>query len=126
MNPELLQTSLGLVDRPNDGLTRRFYDILFERYPEVRPMFGADLRPQAAMLRGAVVAVLDHLDDAEWLSATLGHLGARHAGWGVTPAMYGAVAECLVSAMVELGGEAWTVEMTAAWTEALTAVASLM
>lgn len=126
MNPELLESSLVLVDAPDDGLTRRFYDILFERYPEVRPMFGADIRPQATMLREAVVAVLGHLDDAAWLGQTLGALGARHAELGVTPPMYDAVAECMIAAMAEIGGDAWTAAMTAAWTEALTAVAGLM
>ncbi|MFA6576203.1 MAG: globin domain-containing protein [Nocardioides sp.] len=126
MDPELLTTSLGLVDADDDGLTQRFYAILFERYPQVRPMFSADIRPQAAMLRGAIVAVLDHLDDSTWLTDTLGSLGARHAGWGVTPGMYDAVAECLIAAMEELGGDDWAPAMTAAWTEALGAVAGLM
>ena len=126
MDKTLLENSLALVDHDEDGLTRRFYDILFERHPEVRPMFGADIGPQAAMLREAIIAVLDHLDDAAWLADTLGALGAKHAGWGVTAPMYGAVAECMIAAMAELGGTEWTAAMTAAWEEALTAVASLM
>jgi hemoglobin-like flavoprotein len=126
MDKELLETSLSLVADAEEGLTLRFYAILFERHPAVRPMFGADIGPQAAMLRGAVVAVLDHLDDAAWLGDTLGGLGAKHAEWGVTAPMYAAVAECMIAAMEELGGPAWTPEMTAAWTDALGAVASLM
>jgi len=126
MDTDLLTESLVLADAPEDGLTRRFYEILFERYPPVRPMFGADVRPQAAMLRTAVVAVLDHLDDEAWLTETLGSLGAKHAGWGVTEPMYAAVAECMLAAMSELAGDDWTPEMTQAWTEALTAVAGLM
>lgn len=126
MDKELLTESLLLVDGQEQVLTPRFYDILFERYPAVRPMFSADVRPQAEMLRGAIIAVLDHLDDAVWLGDTLGALGARHAGWGVTDDMYAAVAECMIAAMTELGGEQWTPAMTAAWTEALTAVAGLM
>ena len=126
MNAELLTTSLGIVDTPDDGLTRRFYELLFERYPEVRPMFGHDLGPQASMLRTAVVSVLDHLEDAAWLTDTLGALGAKHAGWGVTEPMYGAVLDCMIAAMDEIGGREWTPAMTAAWTEALTAVAGLM
>lgn len=126
MDKELLTESLLLVDGQEQLLTPRFYDILFTRYPDVRPMFSADIRPQAQMLRGAIIAVLDHLDDAAWLEDTLGSLGRRHAGWGVTASMYDAVAECMIAAMTELGGPAWTPEMTAAWTEALGAVAALM
>ena len=123
MDKHILETSLSLVD---GALTPRFYAILFERYPQVRPMFGADTGPQATMLRSAIVAVLEHLDDAEWLSGTLGTLGARHAAYGVTAPMYDAVAECMLAAMAELGGEAWTPQMSMAWAEALGAVAGLM
>lgn len=126
MDSSLLTSSLLLVDGTEHELTPRFYEILFDRYPAVRPMFGSDVRPQAEMLRGAIIAVLDHLDDASWLAETLGTLGARHAGWGVTPPMYAAVAECMIAAMQELGGDDWTPAMTEAWTEALGAVAGLM
>lgn len=129
MDKDLLTRSLLLVDGQEEALTPRFYEILFARHPEVRPMFSSDIRPQARMLREAILAVLDHLDAPDgdaWLTATLGSLGARHAGWGVTAAMYDAVAACMIDAMEELGGAAWTPAMTAAWTEALATVAGLM
>lgn len=126
MDKVILTESLLLVDGQEQALTPRFYEILFERHPEVRPMFSSDIGPQAKMLREAIIAVLDHLDDAEWLTATLGALGKKHAGWGVTPPMYDAVAESMIAAMQELGGPSWTPAMTEQWTEALGAVASLM
>lgn len=125
MNHDLLMDGLLLADA-DENLTTRFYEILFERYPGVRPMFSADVRPQAAMLRTAVLAVLEHLDDPEWLTRTLGRLGAKHATYGATPEMFDAVGECMVAAMADLGGEAWTPEMTSAWSEALATVSSLM
>ena len=126
MDAELLETSLALVDTPDDGLTTRFYAILFDRYPTVRPMFSEDMGRQAKMLRSAIVSVVDHLDDPTWLTETLGELGARHASWGVVALMYDAVTECMVAAMAELGGDAWTSQMTDAWIEALDAVSGLM
>ena len=44
----------------------------------------------------------------------------------MTEPMYGAVLECMIAAMEEIGDGAWTAEMSAAWTEALSAVAGLM
>lgn len=125
MNKDLLMDGLLLADA-DENLTTRFYEILFERYPAVRPMFSSDVRPQAAMLRTAVLAVLEHLDDPEWLTTTLGGLGAKHAEYGATPAMFDAVGECMVAAMAELGGDEWTPEMTAEWSAALATVSSLM
>ena len=126
MDKNLLTESLLLVDGQEHALTPRFYEILFADHPSVRPMFSTDVKPQAEMLRGAIIAVLDHLDDSAWLGDTLGSLGAKHAGWGVTPEMYGWVAGAMIAAMEELGGDRWTPAMTGAWTEALTAVAGLM
>ncbi len=126
MDKLLLENSLALVDLPDDGLTIRFYEILFERYPAVRPMFQRDTKIQAEMLHTAIVSVLDNLDDPQWLTANLGSLGRRHADLGVTAPMYDAVGECMIAAMAEIGGGGWTAEMSAAWTEALSAVSSLM
>jgi len=126
MDAELLETSLALVDTPDDGLTTRFYAVLFERHPSVRPMFSDDIGRQAKMLRSAIISVVDHLDDPTWLAETLGQLGARHASWGVVAPMYDAVTECMVAAMAEIGGDAWTTQMTDAWIEALDAVSGLM
>jgi hemoglobin-like flavoprotein len=126
MNKQLLEDSLMLVDLPDDGLTVRFYEILFDRNPAVQPMFQRDGKLQAAMLRQALIAVLDHLDSSEWLAENLGSLGRRHAEMGVTAPMYDAVGECMIAAMSEIAGEAWTPEMSAAWAEALGAVSSLM
>ena len=126
MDKEVLTESLLLVDGQEHALIPRFYQILFERYPEVRPMFSDDIEPQVKMLHGSIVAVLDHLHDAAWLGGTLGALGRKHVDLGVTEPMYGAVAECMIAAMEELGGEAWTPAMTAEWSEALSAVSGLM
>jgi hemoglobin-like flavoprotein len=126
MDAELLETSLALVDTPDDGLTVRFYDLLFERYPAVRPLFSDELGRQAKMLRSAIVSVVDHLDDPIWLTDTLGELGSRHAAWGVMASAYPAVTECMVAAMAEIGGDAWTRQMNDSWVEALDAVSGLM
>lgn len=126
MDAALLETSLALVDTPDDGLTTRFYAILFDRYPAVRPMFSEDIGRQAKMLRSAIISVVDHLDDPTWLTETLGQLGARHSSWGVVAPMYDAVTECMVAAMAEIGGTSWTDQMTDAWIEALDAVSGLM
>ena len=126
MDAALLETSLALVDTPDDGLTTRFYELLFERHPSVRPMFSDDLGHQAKMLRSAIVSVVDHLDDPIWLTDTLGELGARHASWGVLASAYPAVTECMVAAMAEIGGDAWTPQMNDSWVEALDTVSGLM
>jgi hemoglobin-like flavoprotein len=99
-------------------MTARFYEILFTRYPQVRSMFGRDRSKQGEMLQAALVAVLERLEDAPWLTETLGAMGLKHLDYGVTDEMYDWVGECLLAALAEIAGDAWTPEVAGQWTEA--------
>jgi len=127
LNVSLLRESFDLVATANPAVVTRFYEILFERYPQTRPMFPRDgMARQAQMLTSALVAVLDHLEDAPWLKDTLGALGAKHVGYGVTREMYDWVGASLIAALAETAGPKWTPELTGAWSEAYGAIVSMM
>jgi hemoglobin-like flavoprotein len=127
LNVPVLRQSFEIVAERAPDLTHRFYEILFVRYPHARALFGRNSRPaQEEMLTRALVAVLEHIEDASWLRATLGALGDKHIGYGVTPEMYGWVGESLLATLADVAGPAWTPEVAAAWTEAYSAIASMM
>jgi len=128
LNGELLRSSLALVVEREPVITRRFYEVLFERFPQVRPMFGRNAAvAQQQMLQGAIVAVVDHLDDATWLATTLGAMGRQHSvDYGVTSEMYPMVGESLLATLAEIAGADWTPDMEAAWAEAFGAISGLM
>lgn len=101
--------------------------VLFARHPEARPLFGSkSTEAQAATLQEALVAMMDHLEDASWLEQTLAGLGRKHADYGVTDEMYGWVGGSLLATLAEVAGEAWTPELESAWSEAYGAIAGLM
>ncbi|CAN5374159.1 hypothetical protein BH09MYX1_BH09MYX1_03610 [soil metagenome] len=128
LNVPVLRQSFELVVERSPNITRRFYEILFERYPKVRPLFGSTdrLAAQEKMLTGALVAVLDHVDDAPWLRQTLLSLGAKHVSYGVRDEMYPWVGESLLATLAEVGGDDWTEEVATAWADAIGAIAGLM
>jgi hemoglobin-like flavoprotein len=127
LNVPLLRRSFALVIERQPRLTTRFYEILFDRHPEARALFGRSSGDaQARMLQEALVAVMDHLDDAGWLEQTLGALGRKHLEYGVTDEMYDWVGASLLAALEEAAGEEWTDDVAAAWNEAYGAVAGLM
>ena len=127
MNVALLRESFELVATRQPDVTRHFYDILFERYPQTRAMFGRNARAaQEKMLTQALVAVMDHLEDASWFAVTLGALGAKHVDYGVTDEMYHWVGECLLEALARAAGADWTAEIADEWTEAYRAIAGAM
>jgi hemoglobin-like flavoprotein len=127
LNVPLLRSSFDLVVARQPQITPRFYEILFARYPAVRPLFGRNSGgAQAEMLQSALVAVMEHLEDASWLQQTLGAMGAKHVDYGVTNEMYPWVGDSLIATLTEVAGEDWTAEHTAAWSEAFNAIATLM
>jgi hemoglobin-like flavoprotein len=126
LDPAILRSSFELVIDRCPELTMRFYEILFERYPQLQKLFSRDRTAQSKMLAGAIAAVLDHLEDAPWLQATLGTLGAKHTTYGVTDEMYGMVGDALLATLAEVAAEAWTPIVAAQWTEAYGAIAGMM
>jgi hemoglobin-like flavoprotein len=126
LDPTILRQSFEIVIDRRPDLTVRFYEILFEKYPALAPMFRRDRQGQAKMLAGAITAVLDHLEDAPWLQATLGELGAKHLDYGVTDEMYSMVGDALLATLAEAAAEAWTPIVAEQWTLAYGAIASMM
>lgn len=123
----LLRSSFALVVEREPDLTTRFYARLFADHPEARALFGRhSARAQATMLRDALVAVIEHVDDGAWMTQTLGALGRRHQGYGVTPEMYGWVGASLLATLAEIAGPAWTEPCARAWTAAYGAIAAIM
>lgn len=126
LNVELLRNSFELVVARQPQVTPRFYEILFSRYPEVKPLFGKNGTKQAEMLQQALVAVLDHLEDAAWLTQTLEAMGGKHLDYGVRDEMYAMVGECLLATLAEVAGDEWTLALASAWSDAYGAIAGLM
>ncbi len=127
MDVEILRTSFKMVENREPDLAARVYEILFSRHPQLRPLFGRNSpQLQQRMLYQALVAVLDHLEDAFWLEDALMKYGARHAEYGVTEEMYDWFGECLLAAMAEFKGPVWTPTLAAAWARAYAVISGLM
>jgi hemoglobin-like flavoprotein len=127
LNVAVLRSSLEIVVERQPEFTPRFYEILFARFPQVQSLFGKNSRDnQAKMLQESIVAVMDHVEDAAWLTSTLGAMGAKHLSYGVEDHMYPWVGECLIATLGEIAGDAWTPEVRDAWVEAFGAISGLM
>jgi hemoglobin-like flavoprotein len=127
LDTSLLRDSFDMLVERQPRLTPRFYELLFARYPQAKPLFGAGASArQQEMLQSALVAVLDHLEDASWLEQTLGAMGAKHLDYGVTDEMYEWVGESLLATLAEVAGSDWNAELARAWSAAYAAIAGLM
>ncbi|MBF0266206.1 MAG: PAS domain-containing protein [Gammaproteobacteria bacterium] len=124
---QILQNSLDLLLPVEEQLTEKFYDRLFQNYPEVKPLFNnVDWSIQGKKLMASVKLVVKNVDNPEVLENALSNMGKKHQDYGVLPEHYPMVAESLLAVMEELAGEAWTKELNDAWTDAITLVAEKM
>ena len=124
---EVLENSFSALAPQAELLVKRFYDELFKRHPQVKPLFGKTTQEkQQTKLLAALKLVVNSLREPEKLQAALVEMGARHQKYGALKEHYPVVAEVLLSVMEELAGDLWTNEVAKAWSGALNAVADIM
>lgn len=127
LDVETLRKSFELVSEREPELAARFYERLFNDHPATREFFGDTVgKRQHKMLREALRAVMDNLENPTWLDGNLRALGETHVGYGVQDHMYDWVGESLLRTIAEATGDAWTPELERAWMHAFDAIAHLM
>ena len=115
----LLRETLEMTLALDDTFPVRFYQRLFAAHPDVRPLFHRNSPgAQNKMFAQKLTAVIDHLDDPDWLARELPHLAANHVRYGVTPEMYPWVGDALIKTLAEACGPHWSAAAEAAWRDA--------
>lgn len=121
----LVSASFARVATRIDPFVARFYALLFERRPDVQPLFPADLGPQRAKLAGVIHLAVDNLRRPERLVPILEDLGLRHAAYGIHAGDFDAVGEALLGALKEFD-PAWGTPLERAWASAYQQIAGAM
>ncbi|RKR07429.1 nitric oxide dioxygenase [Kushneria sinocarnis] len=101
-----------------DAIARRFYPLLFERYPEVRSLFNVTHQQSGAQpraLAGAVVAYVQLRHDPQRVRRALTTIVDKHVSLNIRPEHYPMVGECLMAAIGEVLGDAVTPAIADAW-----------
>jgi hemoglobin-like flavoprotein len=114
----LLRLTLDVALARDGTFAERFYDRLFASRPEVRALFHrhppGELR---TMFTKKLIALVDHVEDPDWLERELAALATSHKGYGVTAEMYPWVGGALLETLAEACGPAWSPEAEQAWRE---------
>jgi hemoglobin-like flavoprotein len=111
----LVRTSFDSVRPVATQAAAMFYDRLFERQPDVAPLFRSNMAQQGERLMGMIAAAVDLLDQPQRLQPALAELGRRHVGYGVQAAHYDAVGHALLDTLAAALGAAFTPSHRAAW-----------
>jgi hemoglobin-like flavoprotein len=121
MTPEkiaLVQKSFSQVVPIADQAAMLFYDRLFEIAPEVKPMFKGDIKEQGRKLMATLGIVVTGLTRLETVLPAASALAKKHVSYGVKDEHYPIVGSALLWTLEKGLGEAWTPEISNAWTTA--------
>jgi hemoglobin-like flavoprotein len=122
-----LRDHFELVLQRDVEFPARFYEILFARHPAVRSLFARNSDgAQHSLLAQTLMAVLDHIEEPQWLGDRLSALGEQHLRYGVTPEMYDWVGDALIAAIAEATADVWSPRHQAEWTSAYQLMVAFM
>lgn len=127
MDAGLLRSSFDLIAPDKDQFAEAFYQRLFEKYPQTRPLFAnTDMVKQTRSLSAILALVVTGVEKGDDLTPTLQSLGARHKTYGVLPEHYPIVGEVLIETFQNRLGSQWTPAFQNAWIEAFTILSQAM
>ncbi|MGB3535217.1 MAG: globin domain-containing protein [Microcoleaceae cyanobacterium] len=125
---DIVKSTAPVLKKHGKTITTRMYEIMFNRYPEVKEQFDMSAQAsgkQPAKLASAVYAYATHIDDLDGLKAMVDSIAHRHVQTHVLPEQYPIVGECLLQAIRDILADAATEEVMTAWTEAYQALADI-
>ncbi|MFG6665721.1 NO-inducible flavohemoprotein [Halomonas sp. HNIBRBA4712] len=114
----LIAATAPVVAEHLEAITRRFYPLMFERYPEVKVLFNEVHQQngsQPRALAGAVLAYVQLRGNPAKARAALDVVVSKHVSLNILPEHYPIVGECLMAAIGEVLGDALTPEIANAW-----------
>jgi hemoglobin-like flavoprotein len=129
MNPQtaaLVRDSWAEIVPVRKDVCADFYQRLFARYPELRPLFKGDLERQTGLFVTMLNTVVSALENPDPVVPLIKAVGARHADYGVGGADYDKFAEVLLDTFADALGDRFTPATRAAWVEVYAELADTM
>ncbi|TGR64410.1 NO-inducible flavohemoprotein [bacterium M00.F.Ca.ET.194.01.1.1] len=116
----LIKATVPALSEHGPEITAAMYKRLFQD-PEIAALFNQANQKSGAQvhaLAGAVLAYAKNIDNLAALGPAVERIAQKHIGYAILPEHYPYVATALLSAIVDVLGEAATPEILAAWGEA--------
>ena len=123
---DTVKATIPVLQEQGLAITTRMYDILFEKYPGTRDLFGSAPGDQPRILAGAIGAYAMNIDDLGALRDAVARMAAAHVRSNVKPEHYPMVGDAVLTAMQDVLGDAATPEILEAWKEAFFFLAEIL
>jgi hemoglobin-like flavoprotein len=122
----LVQATWAEIEPMADKLGERFYTKLFERMPEVQPLFSSDAREQGAALMSMMGIAVNMLDRLDSIGPTMRTLGKQHNRRRVKPEYFPLFRDTLLETLQYILGSAYSLQVGEAWGAMLEMLAAQM
>jgi hemoglobin-like flavoprotein len=123
----LIQSTYLTVKSQADEFAESFYQILFDKYPNVKPLFlNTDMKKQKDKLMESLDLVLVNVHNVKAFKLILKDLGKRHVKYGAVLTDYPLIGDALLQALEKHLGEAWNPNVKHAWSLAYQSIADTM
>lgn len=114
---ERIRQSWALILPRRKTMCRDFYQRLFARYPELRPLFKGEIGEQADLFVTMLNTFVSALEHPQRVRPLIETLGGRHADYGVRAEDYAKFEEVLLETLGEVLGGDIDAAGLAAWRE---------
>ena len=125
---EIVKSTAPILKNQGKQITTRMYQIMFEKYPNVRNKFDMSAQAdgsQPVKLATAIYSYASQIDNLPALKSMVEKIAHRHVQTKVLPEEYSIVGESLLQAMKDVLRETATEEVMAAWSEAYQALSEV-
>ncbi len=124
----IIKSTVPLLKTHGLAITQHFYQLLFERYPDLKHVFNQQNQHsglQSSALSDAVLAYAQNIDQVDVLLPVVTRIAHKHASLGVQPEHYPLVGETLLASIQHVLGLPDEHEALTAWGEAYQQLAEL-
>ncbi|MGB9697188.1 MAG: globin domain-containing protein [Ignavibacteria bacterium] len=123
---KLIQESFQQLSEKSNKLGKDFYQLLFERNPELKELFKIDMNEQALALMRMVKTVVEGLNNPQIIIPAVQQLGKRHSDYGVEYKHYKDFGICLIECIEKELQPNFSKETKRAWEKLYNLLADVM
>lgn len=123
-----LNASLEQILNSGNAFGKRFYEILFDRYPESKQYFnGVDMKRQELVLTMALKLIEQYYTEGyPSIEQYLQHMGTRHSDVGVPRDFYPKWRDAMLHTLEQFHGDEWSESLSDDWSEAIDRASEVM
>ncbi|MET3683897.1 nitric oxide dioxygenase [Alkalibacillus flavidus] len=125
---ETIKATAPVLREHGTAITTRFYQMLFEKHPELLNIFNQANQKQGKQQRAlanSIIASAEHIDHLEEIMPVVEQIAHKHRSLGIKPEHYPIVGENLLIAIKDVLGDAATDDIMQAWEDAYQVIADI-